>query len=421
MDDLVGAVLLDRYRVEAELGVGGMGRVYLARHVHLGNKVAVKLLTHDEDPLADERFQREAELMARVRHPNVVAVLDFGMTLEGVPAIVMEFVDGISLEEHLKRCGAIAWGEACALLQGILAGLDAVHGAAIMHRDLKPSNVILEEGDIERPKLIDFGIAKPLDPEAIRGALTRAGILVGTPAYMAPEQIVGARVDQRADLYAAGLIWYECATGKLLYDSDEFAELLRRVREPAPPPVAPSSLPEIPDAVADVVLSALSIDPADRPTDARVFAARLRTGARLGRGSRPPVPVSRDRVSAPGPSPGPSAARANRGRYLVAAVLPPTRLGLADERRWLASLLSAGARGFILGAQVWIALQDVPVPEGDARAAAESLCGRVMERFGSTAVASWAVVDTDFALTAPQLIGAKPLPPALRDLLDAML
>ncbi len=94
MDAVVGTVVLDRYRVEAELGAGGMGRVYLARHIHLGTKVALKLLAHDEDPLAEERFHREAELMARVRHPNVVAVVDFGMTIEAMPAIVMEFVEG---------------------------------------------------------------------------------------------------------------------------------------------------------------------------------------------------------------------------------------------------------------------------------------------------------------------------------------
>jgi serine/threonine protein kinase len=421
MEAMVGTVVLDRYRVEAELGAGGMGRVYLARHIHLGTKVALKVLAHDEDPLAEERFHREAELMARVRHPNVVTVVDFGMTVEGMPAIVMEFVEGISLEEHLQRHGAMAWGDACALLQGVLSGLAAMHAAAIMHRDLKPSNVILVEGDVERPKLIDFGIAKPLDPAAIRGDLTRAGILVGTPAYMAPEQLVGARVDQRADLYAAGLLWYECATGKLLYDSDEFSELLRRVRVPAPLPEAPPSLPEIPDSVADVVLSALSIDPADRPTDARVFATRLRTGARLGRVSRPPAPLDRERVSVPQRASLPTQVHALRGRYLVAAVLPPTRLGLADERRWLSSQLPVGARGFTLGAQVWVALQGAAVSEDDARAAAEGLCQRVMERFGPTAVASWVVVDPEFALTAPQLIGAKPLPPALRDLLDAML
>ena len=110
-----------------------------------------------------------------------------------------------------------------------------------------------------------------------------------------------------------------------------------------------------------------------------------------------------------------------RGRFLVAAVLPPTRLGIPDERRWLASQLSSGARGFTLGAQVWVALQGTAVSEEEARSQAEALSSAVMERFGPTAVASWAVVDAGFALSAPQLIGAKPLPSALRDLLDAML
>ncbi|MEZ4389974.1 MAG: protein kinase [Polyangiales bacterium] len=421
MDIQPGAVILDRYRVEGVLGAGGMGQVFLARHVHLGTKVALKLLRHDEDPLAEERFHREAELMARVRHVNVVSVLDFGMSLDGAPCIAMEYVDGVSLEDHLMRRSAIAWGEASEALQGILAGLEAMHAAGIMHRDLKPSNVILVDDDLEQPKLIDFGIAKPLDPSAIRGDLTRAGILVGTPAYMSPEQLVGARVDQRSDLYAAALIWYEAVTGRLLYDSDDFTELMRRVREPAPVPVAPSSLPEVPDAVADVVLSALAIDPADRPADAATFSAQLRAAARVGRGSRPPSRGERDRLSIPSRSTPSAAPSGTRGRYLVAAVLPPTRLGLAEERRWLASQLGDRARGYTLGAQVWVALQGAATSEDEARHTAESLCAAVMERFGPTSVASWAVVESDFALTAPQLIGAKPLPPELKGLLDAML
>lgn len=421
MDPTVGSVILDRYRIESVLGTGGMGRVYLATHVALGTRVAVKVLSSDDDPTAEDRFRREAELMAKVRHPNVVSVLDFGFTNEAMPCIVMEYVDGFSLEDHLRREGAIAWGDACTVTLGVLAGLEAVHGAGIMHRDLKTSNVLLVEGDIERPKLIDFGIAKPLDPTAIQGALTRTGILVGTPAFMAPEQLVGAKVDHRADLYAAGLIWYECATGTLLFEGDEFSELLRRVREPAPVPVAPASLPEIPDAVADVVLSALATDPADRPPDARSFAARLRAATRLGRGSRPPMPADR-RSSPPMTRPPTSLApAATRGRFLVAAVLPPTRLALAEERRWLSDQLGDRARGFSLGAQVWIALQSAPGTEVDARRDATELSRAVMDHFGPTAIASWSVVEPDFALTASQLSGAKPLPPALRSLLDAML
>ena len=421
MDPLVGSVILERYQIESVLGTGGMGRVYLARHTTLNTRVAIKVLTSDDDPAAHDRFRREAELMAKVRHPNVVSVLDFGFSAEGQPCIVMEYVEGVSLEDHLLRGGAMPWGDACALTLGVLAGLEAVHGAGIMHRDLKTSNVILVEGDIERPKLIDFGIAKPLDPAAAQGALTRTGILVGTPAYMSPEQLVGAKVDHRADLYAAGLIWYECATGKLLFEGDEFSDLLRRVREPAPVPVAPSALPEIPDAVSDVALSALSTDPADRPPDARAFAARLRSAMRIGRGSRPPVATDR-RSAPPMTRPPVSLSPASpRARFLIAAVLPPTRLALAEERRWLSEQLGERARAFSLGAQVWIALQSAPVTEVDARRDAEALCRAVMDHFGPTAVASWAVVEPDFALTASQLTGMKPLPPALRGLLDAML
>lgn len=422
MDPAVGSVILDRYRLESVLGTGGMGRVYLATHVALGTRVAVKVLSSDDDPSAHDRFRREAELMAKVRHPNVVAVLDFGISDKGLPCIVMEYVDGVSLEDLLQREGPLPWGDACQLILGVLAGLEAVHAAGIMHRDLKTSNVILAEGDISQPRLIDFGIAKPLDPSLIQGPLTRTGILVGTPAFMAPEQLVGARVDHRADLYAAGLIWYECATGTVVFEGDDFSELLRRVREPAPVPVAPPTLPEIPDAVADVVLSALATDPADRPPDARSFAARLRSATRLGRGSRPPVPADRLASSPPMTRPPTSLAPAvARARFLVAAVLPPTRLALAEERRWLSEQLGARGRGFSLGAQVWIALQTAAVTDAEARRDAEELSRAVMDHFGPTAVASWSVVEPDFALTASQLTGAKPLPPALRSLLDAML
>lgn len=433
-----GEKILERYVIDHLIGSGGMGQVYAATHATLGHPVAVKLLGYEADEVLRTRFEQEARLMAMVRHPNVVSVIDFGLLDSGSPCIVMEYVDGAPLETLIETEGPQNWALASTVIIGLLGGLEAIHTAGVVHRDLKPSNVILVGGSIDQPKLIDFGIAKPTSAIATRSNLTQAGVLVGTPAYMAPEQLVGVPVDHRADLYATGLIWCELVTGRVPFESEDFSELMRRVREPAPVPVAPVGMGEIPDAVSDVILSALSVDPADRPADARVFSARLRTAMRVSipgglssaLGSTPPSAVTTPTVRPRQPTARPSPTVSSNAlsslstagyRFLVVAVIPPSRLASPTERAWLTERVREFGRGFALGAQLWIALQQSVVPDAQARRDGEALRTDLAQRFGPTARTAMTLVDAAFTLTAAQLSGVRPLPPSLRALIDSLL
>jgi serine/threonine-protein kinase len=216
-----GEVVAERYRVAHLLGEGGMGAVYLAEHVHMHKRFALKVLHPDfvASPEILARFEREAVAAGHVEHPNVAAATDFGQLADGSFFLVLEYVAGRSLRDEIDK-GPLPLERALHVLRGISAGLGAAHAAGIVHRDLKPENVMLvqHEGDPDFVKILDFGIAK-LDPGAppVRAGatpqLTRAGAVLGTPDYMAPEQALGEAVDARADLYALGIILYEMLTG----------------------------------------------------------------------------------------------------------------------------------------------------------------------------------------------------------------
>jgi serine/threonine protein kinase len=254
-DPLVGAVLADRYRVLAPLGRGGMGAVYRVEHLTLKKELAVKLL-HPELSRLDEiarRFEREAEAAARLDHPNIVTVTDFGRTADGLLFLVMELLDGPSLAQvirpgldgHERGTGPgrpLAPARALAILRQILRALAKAHGRGIVHRDLKPENVVLVErdGQPDWVKIIDFGIAKITVPEGVAArpgdALTQAGVVFGTPEYLSPEQAMGEEADGRADLYAAGVMLFEMLTGRRPFEASSRVEILSMhlVREPPP-------------------------------------------------------------------------------------------------------------------------------------------------------------------------------------------
>jgi len=194
----VGELVLDRYVIEALIGQGGMGEVYRARHQTLGMPVAVKAVTGDASAELTARFTREAQLLARVRHPNVVSILDVGRTLGGTPCMVMEFLEGEALDARLERRGASPWREVRAVALAVLKGLTAIHGAGIVHRDLKPANVLITRGSPSIVNIFDFGIAQPTGDGAAK--MTRTGAVIGTPAYMSPEQLVGGDIDARSDI-----------------------------------------------------------------------------------------------------------------------------------------------------------------------------------------------------------------------------
>ena len=245
-DPLIGAVLTGSYQVVRLLGEGGMGRVYEARHTRLASKrFAIKLL-HDEfafqtDILA--RFEREAQSAATIEHPNVVEVVDVCRLEDGRPFIVTEFLEGEELGALLDRVGKLAPQSAIRITRQICRALMAAHSRGIVHRDMKPENVFLV-GDLSAPrvKIIDFGISKQNDDSA---KLTRTGMVMGTPAYMAPEQARGEHVDHQADVYAVGGILYRCVTGHKPYEGEDGAMVLTQVltEEPRRPRAVDSSVP----------------------------------------------------------------------------------------------------------------------------------------------------------------------------------
>jgi serine/threonine-protein kinase len=252
-----GAVLDGRWRIETLLGIGGMGSVYRAEHVHVGRKAAVKVLHADlcKSPPERERFRREARVASRIRSPHVVEVLDFGEDAAGRPYLVMELLEGEPLRAVLDREGRLAPPRAVRLLRQLLDGLGAAHAEGIVHRDLKPENLWLSgTGADELLRVLDFGIAKWSD---VRGDATRtqAGLVVGTPEYLSPEQAVGGEVDRRADLYAAGILAYVMLTGRHPFDTSDLRALVAAhafERVPSPSSVQPelAAWPRLVDFVA---------------------------------------------------------------------------------------------------------------------------------------------------------------------------
>jgi serine/threonine-protein kinase len=223
-----GTILDGRYRILSLLGTGGMGSVYRAEHEAIGRTVAVKVLhpEHCASPAERERFRREARVAVRLRSPHVVETLDFGEDAEGRLFLVMELLQGEPVRAVLAREGQLAPERVVRLLRQLLAGLEAAHAAGIIHRDLKPENLWLDgSGLAERLRLLDFGIAKWTGP-ASGTEQTQAGLVVGTPEYLAPEQAVGGDVDHRADLYSVGVLTFVLLTGRHPFDTRDVRALL---------------------------------------------------------------------------------------------------------------------------------------------------------------------------------------------------
>jgi eukaryotic-like serine/threonine-protein kinase len=258
------------YEFESKLGRGGVGTVYRARDHNRRDFVAVKVmhkhLTTQER--AQSRFKREAEVLARLEHPNIVGVLDF-LEVEQDFYMVLEFVRGETLSSGLQRLGAFSWERCVPWFCEALNALEYAHGEGIIHRDLKPSNLIVDmSGHV---KILDFGMAKMADAAK---QLTAPGMTLGTIAYMSKEQLLGKELDARSDFYSLGVCLYEVATGRLPFWSEVDRELALQIarREPTRPSVLRKGL----SAAADeIILKALSKDREDRYADAASFRAAL--------------------------------------------------------------------------------------------------------------------------------------------------
>ncbi|MGZ4551544.1 MAG: Stk1 family PASTA domain-containing Ser/Thr kinase [Blastococcus sp.] len=287
-DPVMGLVLEGRYRLEERLARGGMSTVYAATDLRLHRTVAVKIMADHlvHDPTFVDRFTREARAAAMLSHPNVVSVSDQGSD-QGLVFLVMELVRGRTLRDLLHARGRLTVGEAFAVLEPVLAGLTAAHRAGIVHRDIKPENVLIGVDGVV--KVADFGLARAV---VGTGQSQTGGVLIGTVAYLSPEQLERGRADARTDIYAAGIVLYEMLTGHPPYGGDTpLAVAYQHVHHDVPPPSA--DVPGIPPQVDELVARTTRRDPAGRPVDAGAFLAEL-ADLRKRLGIEPvPVPTGR--------------------------------------------------------------------------------------------------------------------------------
>ena len=276
-DPLIGHVIEGKYELVARLGEGGMSVVYRARRVHIGDDVAVKILTgkYVKDDAALARFRREARAAAMLRHPNVITIHDFGETDdEHAPAfIVMEFVRGTPLRELLHSENHFSVERGVRLMRGICAGVGSAHRQGVVHRDLKPENILVvapdDDFELESVRVVDFGLAKLL---ADAGAAT-TGSVVGTPFYMSPEQCLGEPLDARSDVYSLGAMFYEMLSGKRPFTAETVSGVINRHLSEPPPPFSPAL--GIPKRVSIGIMHALAKDPDDRPQTATDLARQM--------------------------------------------------------------------------------------------------------------------------------------------------
>lgn len=264
-----GEVIAGKYRVERVLGSGGMGVVFAVEHCVTRKRFAVKWLLPEYlgNQAIAERFIREAQVGGRFDHPNVVQVYDLVQHEAAAPFMVMELLTGESLAERLQQRGRLSAVEACRILIPCMAAVSAAHEVGIIHRDLKPANIFLcrQDGHVaERSKVLDFGIAKLLPHAAqVDGVRTRTGEIIGSPHYMAPEQMRGKPVDERVDVYAFGVTLYELLCGERPFEATMYTELVLKVTEATPEPLE-QRVPELPAGLAGVVARAMARDPDTR-------------------------------------------------------------------------------------------------------------------------------------------------------------
>lgn len=327
------------YRILAPLGRGGMAAVYEAHEPSLDRRVALKVLPAEflHDPAFADRFRQEARVAAKLEHPHIVPIHAYGIE-GGRPWMAMRLVTGGSLAERVRRC-PLSPAETASVLRDVAAALDYAHARGVVHRDVKPANVLLDEAG--RAYLADFGIARMLEGSSVA---TATGLIQGTPSYMAPEQAMGAKVDRLADVYALGVVAFECLTGRVPYTgTTPVAILMKHVQDPVPEPAAA----EVAPVLTAVLRRCLAKTPADRWPTAGAFSAALEAAAA---GAPPWVDLDSLPTLEVPPSPKPGTPRAG------ASALPPAVAsggsGGPSTRRNLLWAAFGGALGFVVLALV---------------------------------------------------------------------
>src|SRR5688500_4273670 len=275
-----GEVVEDRFELERVAGSGGMGTVYRAIDRTSGVPVAFKVLRSASSDAAG-RFAREVRILSGLRHPGIVRYIADGRTHDDELWLAMEWLEGENLSHRLTS-GGLSATDSVELVRRVAEALGAAHERGVIHRDLKPSNLFLVDGDLERVKVLDFGVARMADASA-----TRTGVMIGTPGYMAPEQARGERnVGARSDVFALGCLLFECLTGKPPFVGDNVMAILAKVLLEDAPRVG-IVRPELPEALDDLVARTLSKTPEQRPRDGTQLAAELAAIGSFSAADRP--------------------------------------------------------------------------------------------------------------------------------------
>lgn len=304
--DMIGNVLEGKYQIDRLLGKGGMGEVYAGTHLQLDRPVAIKIMRNDfaENSAFVARFSREARATARIEHPNAVHVYDFGSTPDGHAFLVMEFIDGVSLRDVLRRTGRFSLPVAVDLLRQACAAVAAAHARGIVHRDIKPENMMVRTDESGLPilKVVDFGLVKLLENETSQ--LTNQSELMGTPKYMAPEQFSGDQVTASVDVYALGCVFFELLAGRTPFEGT-FIEVVGKHVYAEVPTLASVGV-EMPEGVERAVQRALAKNPAERTPSAIDLARDLQQAAGIASASAPleseTLPFGRPNVAQVAPS-----------------------------------------------------------------------------------------------------------------------
>jgi serine/threonine-protein kinase len=322
-DPLIGRVINEKFKVLGFIAKGGMGKVYRAEQAPLGRVCALKVLnanyTGEHDPEFHKRFFLEASLTAKLRHPNTVTIFDYGQTTDGVYYMAMEYLEGYTLHRAIRQVGHLPEERTAHIARQICRSLREAHSLGVVHRDLKPANVyLLEHGDEpDYVKVLDFGLVKDVQNSDAE-ELTQAGLFMGSPKYMAPEQIQGGTVDARTDIYALGIMMYEMMTGKVPFDAPKSLDILMaHVRDEVPPLKKTNPTIRVTQPMEEAIFRCMAKDPKDR------FRSMDEVIAALKRLGQAPVPEPSGSLNADRPSTsgsGPTASRIVSGRGAAMAV-----------------------------------------------------------------------------------------------------
>ena len=303
-DTLIGRVLANRYQLVEKLGQGGMGIVYKGEHIRIHRPTAIKVLNAElsNNPEFIARFEREAEMASRIKHPNAVDIYDFGEAEDGIVYLAMEYLDGVPLSSIIKNEGPLTLDRTVHILEQAADALHAAHELGIVHRDLKPDNIMIckKTGRNDWVEVVDFGLAKGVTVDSAVETLTQVGFVLGTPDYMSPEQVGGDDLDSRSDLYSLAVVAYEMLTCAFPFEgSTQQKRMVKRLLE-SPKPVRQLN-PSLPVAVEQILMKALSREVADRHASTIEFVTELKEALAINRAQTQQRPAIRPEPARPAP------------------------------------------------------------------------------------------------------------------------